>query len=54
MLWKMIEKYGDFINKYVPPFEITNEMLSKVSNIIEKIDKLDNYNRLNKMPHLRK
>ncbi len=42
------------MNKYVPPFEITNEMLSKVSNIMEKIGKLDNYNNLNKMPQLRK
>jgi len=40
--------------KYKPPFEITNDMLSKVSDIMEKIGKLDNYNSLNKMPSLRK
>lgn len=39
---------------YVPPFELTNEMLDKVSSIMEKIGKLDNYNLLNKSPYLRK
>lgn len=42
------------MDKYIPPFEITNKMLSKVSDIMEKIGKLDNYNNLNKMPQLRK
>lgn len=32
---------------YVPPFELTNEMLDKVSSIMEKIGKLD------KNPYLR-
>lgn len=42
------------MSKYTPPFEITNEMLTKVSDIMEKVGKLDNYNNLNKMPNLRK
>ncbi len=39
---------------YVPPFTITNKMLDYVSNIMEKIGKLDNYTNFNKMPVLRK
>ena len=39
---------------YVPPFELTNEMLDKVSSIMEKIGKLDNHNLLDKSPYLRK
>ena len=39
---------------YVPPFAITNKMLDYVSNIMEKIGKLDNYTNFNKMPVLRK
>lgn len=39
---------------YVPPFTITNKMLDYVSNIMEKIGKLDNYTNFNKMPILRK
>ncbi len=42
------------MDKYIPPFDITNEMLSKVSDIMEKIGKLNSYNTLNKMPYLRK
>ena len=42
------------MEKYIPPFNITNKMLDYVSNIMEKIGKLDNYNNLNKMPVLRK
>ncbi len=42
------------MNNYVPPFEISNEMLSKISNIMEKIGKLDNYSTLDKAPYLRK
>lgn len=39
---------------YIPPFEITNEMLGKLSSIMKKLGKLDNYKDLNKMPILRK
>ncbi len=42
------------MNKYIPPFEISNEMLKKVSNIMEKIGKLDSYSNLDKTPYLRK
>ena len=42
------------MNKYVPPFTITNKMLDYVSSIMEKIGKLDNYNNFNKMPILRR
>ena len=39
---------------YVPPFQITNIMLYKISSIMKKIGKLDNYKDLNKMPILRR
>ena len=42
------------MGNYVPPFTITNKMLDYVSNIMEKIGKLDNYTNFNKMPVLRK
>lgn len=42
------------MNKYIPPFEISNEMLKKISNIMEKIGKLDSYSNLDKTPYLRK
>ena len=42
------------MEKYIPPYTITNEMLTKVSNIMEKIGKLDNYTLLDKTPYLRK
>lgn len=42
------------MEKYIPPFTITNTMLDYISSIMEKIGKLDNYNNLNKMPILRK
>ena len=42
------------MNKYVPPFTITNVMLDRVSSIMKKIGKLDNYKDLNKMPILRR
>lgn len=42
------------MEKYIPPFTITNKMLELVANIMEKIGKLDNYNNLDKMPILRK
>ena len=42
------------MNKYVLPFTITNIMLDRVSSIMKKIGKLDNYKDLNKMPILRR
>lgn len=42
------------MNKYTPPFEISNEILQKVSDIMEKIGKLDSYSNLDKTPYLRK
>ena len=42
------------MEKYKPPFTISNKMLELVSSIIEKIGKLDNFNDLNKMPVLKR
>jgi len=42
------------MEKYIPPFTITNTMLDYISSIMENIGKLDNYNNLNRMPILRK
>ena len=42
------------MNHYVPPFEITNIILERVSSIMKSIGKLDNYKDLNKMPILRR
>ena len=42
------------MNNYIPPFEITNIMLDRVSSIMKSIGKLDNYKDLNKMPILRR
>lgn len=42
------------MDNYVPPFQITNIMLDRVSSIMKKIGKLDNYKDLNKMPILRR
>ena len=42
------------MNNYVPPFTITNIMLDRISSIMKKIGKLDNYKDLNKMPVLRR
>lgn len=42
------------MDKYEPPFTITNVMLDRVSSIMKKIGKLDNYKDLNKMPVLRR
>ena len=40
------------MNKYITSFEISNEMLQKVSNIMEKIGKLDSCSNLDKTPYL--
>lgn len=42
------------MDKYIPPFEITNIMLDRISSIMKKIGQLDNYKDLNKMPVLRR
>ena len=42
------------MNNYVPPFTITNIMLERISSIMKKIGKLDNYKDLNRMPILRR
>ena len=42
------------MDKYIPPFEISNEMLKKVSDIMEKIGRLDSFTNLDKTPYLRK
>ena len=42
------------MDTYIPPFEISNEMLKKVSDIMEKIGKLDSFTNLDKTPYLRK
>lgn len=42
------------MQKYVPPFSISNKMLELISNIMEKIGRLDNFENLNKMPILRR
>lgn len=42
------------MDNYIPPFEISNEMLTRISSIMEKIGKLDNYSSLDKTPYLRK
>lgn len=42
------------MEKYVPLFDITPEILSKATIISEKITKLDNFSNLNKRPYLRK
>ena len=42
------------MENYIPPFEITNQMLDLVASIMKKIGQLDNYRDLNKMPILRR
>ena len=42
------------MDKYQPPFEISNKMLDLVGSIMEKIGQLNNYSDLNKMPILRR
>ena len=38
------------MQNYIPPFEITNIMLERVSSIMKKIGGLENYKDLNKIP----
>lgn len=42
------------MKNYTPPFEITNTMLDKVSSIMKKVGKLENYKSFSKMPILRR
>lgn len=49
------QDYGDtFMGEYKPPFTITNEILSYVSSISEKIGRITAMNNLEAKPHLRK
>lgn len=42
------------MEKYIPPFIITNEILDYVSSIMEKIGKISSYDNLSRFPILRK
>jgi len=42
------------MNEYAPPFQITNEILSYVSSISEKIGKISAVSNLESKPHLRR
>ncbi len=42
------------MGQYKPPFEITNEVLTYVSSISEKVGKISAINNLDSKPHLRK
>ena len=42
------------MDKYIPPYNITDEMLDLVSEIMENLGKLNNINNLEKLPKLRK
>lgn len=42
------------MDRYCQPFTITNEMLSLVSSIMEKIGRIDSFDNLSKLPVLRK
>jgi len=42
------------MDKYNPPFEISNKMLNYISEITEKITRIEDYHILNRMPILRK
>ena len=42
------------MGQYNPPFEITNEILTYVSSISEKVGKISAISKLESKPHLRK
>ncbi len=42
------------MDKYTPPFVLTNEMLEYVSSIMEKIGSISSFNNFSKFPKLRK
>ena len=39
------------MEKYNPPFEITQIMLKRVADISEKVTKLDDFSNLNRKPY---
>lgn len=43
-----------FMNNYIPPFTITNEILDLTSSIMEKVGRLNNYTNIDNKPILRK
>lgn len=42
------------MDKYIPPYNITDKMLEYVSKIMEKVGEINSYMNLNRMPELRK
>lgn len=42
------------MDKYIPPYNITDKMLEYVSKIMEKVGEINSYINLNRMPELRK
>lgn len=42
------------MDKYLPPYQITDKMLEYISEIMEKVGEISSYINLNKMPELRK
>lgn len=42
------------MDRYIPPFSISNKMLELTSSIMEKVGRLTNYTNLNRMPILRR
>jgi len=42
------------MDKYIPPYKITDKMLEYISKIMEKVGEINSYINLNKMPELRK
>ena len=46
--------YNIVMDKYTPPFEITNKMFELASQIMEQLGKLSHVNELERLPRLRK
>jgi len=42
------------MKRYIPPFEITDEMILLISSIMEKIGKINSFDNLSRLPILRK
>ena len=42
------------MNKYIPPYDITEEMLEFASEITENLGKMNNIHELERLPRLRK
>ena len=42
------------MDKYIPPYKITDKMLDYISKIMEKVGEINSYINLNRMPELRK